>query len=175
MGMGDAGGREFIELPWFERVEHAHVADRQGDGGFGLAFEQANGFPAWRIVLAADAALEPDRGAGDQERMQARRVAGAFVEQVLQAAADFDRENIDERVGRAAAEPEPETIGKGAHAGGARNFQRGCVVFAGGTRPRFQPDAVTAGVGHFEARWGLRPGPNAFAHVAVECLKTHHF
>jgi hypothetical protein len=83
MGVGDAGGCEFIELSWFERVEHAHVAHRQGDGGFGLALEQADGLPAWRVVLAVDAAFEPDRGAGDQERMQARRVAGAFVQQGL--------------------------------------------------------------------------------------------
>jgi len=94
MGVGDIVRSEFIELPRFQRIEHPHVADRQGDRGLRRAVEQANGLPAWRIVLLRDAAFEPYGGAGDQERMQAGCVAGAFVEQILQAAADFDGEDI---------------------------------------------------------------------------------
>lgn len=125
-------GGEFVELPGFEGVEHPHVAHRQGDGGLRLVLEQADGLPAGGVVVFGDAALQPDRRAGNQQGVQAGRVAGAFVEQVLQTAADFDCEDINEWVGCGAAEPEPQSVGKGAHAGGTWDFQRGRVVFQRG-------------------------------------------
>jgi hypothetical protein len=175
MRMGNIMSGKVVELPWLQGVKHAHITHWQSDRRFRLTLEQADGFPARRFVLRGDAAFEPDRRARNQQRMQAWCVTGAFVEQVLQAAAHFDCKDVNERIGDRTAKPEPQTVRKRAHPCRARDFQRRRIIFAGGTRPRFQPDAVTAGIGHFETGWGLRPGPNAFPHIAVECLKTHHF
>lgn len=175
MSMSDIVRGEFVEMSRFERVEHPHVPHRQGDRGVRFALEQADGLPAWRVVLLGDAALEPDGRARDQKRMQARRVARTFVEQILQTPADFDREDIDERVRCRAPEPEPQPIGKRAHPCRSRNLERGSVVFRGRTGARLEPDALSPRIGHFEPRRRLWPGPDAFTHETVECLKTHHF
>ncbi|MCW8307253.1 hypothetical protein AruPA_09420 [Acidiphilium sp. PA] len=166
---------ELVELARFQRIKHPHVAYRQGYSDVRFAIEQADGAPARYIVLFGDRAFEPHSRTGNQQRMQAWRVAGPFIEQILQTAADFDGENINERVRRRAAEPEPQPVGKGAHACGTGDFQGRCIIFRSRSRPRFQPDAMTPCVGGLEAGWGLRPGPDAFAYEAVECLKTHHF
>ncbi len=175
MRMGNVMRGELVELARFQRVEHPHVAHRQSDRGFRFALEQADGAPARDIVLLRNRAFQPNRRAGNQQRMQARRVAGSFVEQILQAATHFDCENIDERVSRRAAEPEPQPVRKGAHARSTGNFQGRCIIFRSRSRSGFQPDAMTPCVGGLEARGGLRPGPDAFAYEAVECLKTHYF
>lgn len=94
MRVRDVVGRELLEMLRFQGVKHSHVAYRQGDRRHRLTVEQADGAPARLLVMFGDAPLHPGGGARNQQGMQARRVAGTLVEQVLQAAANLDRENV---------------------------------------------------------------------------------
>ncbi|WP_288049229.1 hypothetical protein [Acidiphilium sp.] len=175
MRMGDIACRELPEMLGLERVEHAHVAHRQGNCGLGGGVEQAGALPARRRVALVDRPAEPHGRAGDQQRMQARRVAGPLVEQVLQAAADLDGENVHIGIGAGSAEPEPQPVREGPHAGGAGNFQGRGVVFHRRPRPGLEPHAAAARIRVFEAGRRLRPGPDPFAHESVHRLKMRHF
>jgi hypothetical protein len=100
--------------------------------------------------------------------MQAGRVARALVKQVLHGAAHLDGKQIDIRVGGGTAKPQPESVWKGAHAGGARDFQGRLILIMRGTWPRLQPDSLLPYIGHFKARRRLRPGAHFFADKRIQ-------
>ncbi|HEX7391311.1 MAG TPA: hypothetical protein VF286_14470 [Acidiphilium sp.] len=175
VGVGDVVDREFAELFGFKRIQHPHVAHRQGDRRLRRAVEQAGRLPARPRVVFGDRTAQPHERAGDQKRVQARRVARAFVEQVLQAAANLDGEQIDIHIARCAAETEPEPVRKGAHPRRAGDFQGRCVVFLCRAGPCLEPGSLPLDIGLLKARRGLRPSPDSFAHKNVHRLKIHHF
>lgn len=94
MSVRDVMHGELVELLGFERIEHPHVAHRQGDRRLRRAIERPDGPPARRVVVLRDRAAQPHRRTGHQQRVQARRIARALVEQVLQAAAHLDGKQI---------------------------------------------------------------------------------
>ncbi len=107
MGVSQAAAGEFLELPRFERIEHANITHRQHQRPGWFLIEQAGCAPTRDRLGARNRAEQPGEWAGDQQGMQARRVARAFIEQILQATTDFDGKQIDIRIIGIAAEPQP--------------------------------------------------------------------
>nr|WP_201728351.1 hypothetical protein [Acidocella sp. C78] len=173
--MRDASGGEFPEMLGLQRIENPDVAHRQRGWRLRCGIEQADPLPSLRRVLRADWPAHPSGGAGDQQRMQARRIAGPLVEQVLQAAADLDREEIDERIGAIAAEPQPQPVGEGSHPRGAGNLQGRGLGFLNRSRPGPQPHPALVRICGFKPRRRLWPCPDPVAQVTVHALKLRHF
>ncbi|HQT60416.1 MAG TPA: hypothetical protein PLV07_00640 [Acidiphilium sp.] len=173
--MRDAAGGELTEMLGFQRVKNPDVAHWQGNRRFWRCVEQADPLPSLCRILRADRPAHPPGGAGDQQRMQAWRIARPLVEQVLQAAANLDCEQIDEPVGVAAAKPQPETVRKGSHPRCAGNFQGRGLAFLHRPGPRPQPNAALVRICRFEPRRGLWPCPDPVAQVTVHALKLRHF
>ena len=175
MRMGDVVGGEIAEQARLQRIEHADVADGHHQRRPRLVLQQTRHPPARRVAIFGQAAPEPGGRTGRQQRMQARRIARALVEQILQTAADLDREQVDIRVFRRAAEPEPQPVRKCAHPPRTRDFHGRSLRIIRRAGPCAQPCAADERIGVLQPGRGLRPMPHTVAHDRIHGLKASHF